>query len=91
MSQLDLFVSLPELRGPLTGLAVRLPEHCCCGSDVARIGPPAGPHLAELRCEHHRGWLPRQAHQFLIELINKFGRPTEPIVIRRGRLPCSTP
>jgi hypothetical protein len=87
-SQLNMFVATPEERSPLIGLTVRLPDHCRCGSDVARIGPPVGPHLAELRCAHcghHRGWLPRQAHQFLTETVNTFGRPSEPIAIRRGR------
>jgi hypothetical protein len=86
-SQLDLFVVTPESRGPLAGLAVRLPDVCRCGSDVAKIGSPVGPHLAELYCAHcerHRGWLPRVAHEFLAEVVNKFGRPTAPITIRRS-------
>jgi hypothetical protein len=86
-AQLDMFVTTSEDRSPLAGLAVRLPDRCRCGDDVARIGPPAGPHLAELRCAHcahHRGWLPRQAHRFLTEVTNKFGRSAEPITIRRG-------
>jgi hypothetical protein len=88
--QPDMFVTTPEERGPLVGLAVRLPDRCRCDSDVARIGPPVGPHLAELRCAHcgqHRGWLPRQAHSFLVETVQKFGRPVDPIAIRRGRQP----
>ena len=85
--QLDLFTTTSEERGPLAGLAVRLPDACRCGYDVARIGPPAGPHLADLRCarcERHRGWLPRQAHRFITETIRLFGKPTEPIRIQRG-------
>src|SRR6476660_6912051 len=86
--QFDLFATAAEERGPLVGLAVQLPDACRCGRDVARIGPPAGPHLAELRCarcERHRGWLPRAAHRFLVETVKQFGRPTAPIAIRRGR------
>jgi hypothetical protein len=85
--QSDLFVTTPEQRGPLFGLAVKLPDMCRCGNDVARVGAPVGPHLAELRCTMcplHRGWLPRAAHRFLIEIVNRFGRPAEPIAIRRG-------
>ena len=70
-SQLDLFITKPEERGPLAG-------------------PPAGPHLAALhcaRCEGFRGWLPRTAHQFLIEIVEQFGRPDTPITIGRGRRP----
>ena len=86
-AQFDLFVTTPEERGPLFGLAVKLPDTCRCNSDVVRIGAPCGPHLAELRCSHcerHRGWLPREAHKFITEIISNFGRPTEPIAIRRG-------
>jgi hypothetical protein len=71
----------------LLGLAVKLPDVCRCGSDIARVGAPVGPHLAELwceRCRRHRGWLPRAAHQFLVEVVNKFGRPDTPIAIRRN-------
>lgn len=81
--QLDLFIAETPA-GPLDGLAVRLPDRCRCGRDVARVGP----HLAALECAHcrtFRGWLPREAHQFLIEIVNKFGQPIEPIAIRRGR------
>jgi hypothetical protein len=71
----------------LVGLAVKLPDLCRCGHDVVRVGRPAGRHLAELRCtwcQRHRGWLPRIAHQCLIEIVNKFGRPDTPICIRRS-------
>ena len=87
-SQLDMFITTPEDRGPLVGLAVKLPDACRCKTNVAQIGAPCGPHLAELRCvrcERHRGWLPREAHQFLTEITSRFGRPTEPIAIRRGK------
>jgi hypothetical protein len=79
---------------PLIGLAVKLSDLCHCGHDIARIGPPAGPHLAELRCtmcQQHRGWLPRTAHQFLIEITKQFGRPTEPVTVRRGGDQCAPP
>ena len=88
MSARDLFPESLPPPDPLCGLAVILPDRCRCDSNVAQIGPPAGPHLAELRCgtcQRHRGWLPRAAHQFLTETVDKFGRPTEPIAIRRGR------
>jgi hypothetical protein len=82
-------ISTSDLCDPLIGLTVIIPDFCrSCGDNVAKIGPPAGPHLASLRCtrcDQHRGWLPRTAHQFLTEVVNKFGRPTEPIAIRRGR------
>jgi hypothetical protein len=88
--QLNLFVRNPSEDGPLYGLSVRLPDACRCRSYVAQIGAPVTPHLAELHCtscSRHRGWLPREAHQFLTEVINKFGRPAAPITIRRGKHP----
>ena len=75
---------------PLRGLAVQLPDECRCGSAIARIGPPAGPHLAELRCDtcaRHRGWLARATHKFISEIVQQFGRPKDPIAIRRKGQP----
>jgi hypothetical protein len=72
----------------LFGLRVSLPDPCRCGHAVTRIGEPKGPHLAALhcaRCGAHRGWLPREAHTSLTEVVKQFGRPTDPIAIRRGR------
>jgi hypothetical protein len=47
--QHDPFVTSPKERA-LVGLAIRLPDTCPCGHDVARIKPPCGPHLAGLGC-----------------------------------------
>jgi hypothetical protein len=90
--QLDLFrqvVPLPP-HDRSHGLSVQMPSVCCCGAVRAVVGPGKGPHAAELRCakcDVHRGWVSHATHRFLIELINRFGRPTEPIVIRCGRQP----
>ena len=84
--QLDLFVAEAPA-GSLDGLAVRLPDRCRCGNNVAQIARGVGPHLAALECAHcrtFRGWVGRQTHQFLTETIAKFGRPVEPITVRRG-------
>ena len=69
------------------GLVVRLPAACRCGSEVATIAAGAGPHAAALRClrcERHCRWLSHQEHQFIAEIVAKFGRPIAPIAIRRG-------
>jgi hypothetical protein len=74
---------------PITGIDVRLPDHCRCGASLAIIGAGAGPHCASLRCEvcdTHRGWVSRDSYNFLISIIEKFGRPTEPVLIRRGEV-----
>jgi hypothetical protein len=87
--QLDLFrqaVPLP-LPDRSHGLSVQMPSVCHCDAVLAVIGPGKGPHAAALhcaKCDVHRGWVSHSTHQFLIKLIDKCGRPTEPIVIRRG-------
>jgi hypothetical protein len=73
---------------PLAGLNVTLADTCKCGSAAAVVGKGAGPHAAALRCVPcgaFRGWLPRAAHGFITITINKFGRPTKSIAIRRGQ------
>jgi hypothetical protein len=87
--QLDLFTAAAAAAtaDPLLDLAVRLPDKCKCGSAVALIGAGKGPHQAELCCRDcnaHRGWLSRETHGFLTEIVNKFGCPDAPIMIRRG-------
>jgi hypothetical protein len=73
---------------PLLDLVVSLPDLCKCGAAKAVIGAGRGPHLASLRCcacESHRGWLGHQTHSFLTKIVNQFGRPSEPVAIRRAR------
>lgn len=87
--QLDLFraVSGPPLPpgDPTHGLMVRLPTACRCGETLAVVGSGSGPHAASATCTAcgtHRSWLSHLTHDFLAKLISKFGRPTEPIVLR---------
>jgi hypothetical protein len=80
---LDLVAPHPD---PLHNLLVRLSDRCRCGQETARIGEGAGPHCASLRCYdcgHHRGRLSHEAGNFVLNIIEKFGAPTEPIVLRR--------
>jgi hypothetical protein len=84
-SQFDLFGE-PVPADPLLDLVVTPPDPCKCGTHDAIIGAGAGPHLASLHCRAcglHRGWLPLVTYQFLAEIVAKFGRPVEPIAIRR--------
>jgi hypothetical protein len=71
----------------LRGLAVQLSDRCrCCGSYDAVIGEGKGPHRAAFfcsRCERHRGWMANEAHAFVSEVVNKFGKPPTLIKIRR--------
>jgi len=59
-------------------------EKPCCGN-IATIGAGKGPHVAELRCNvcgNHRGWLPREALNFLNSVTETFGNSAEPIILR---------
>jgi hypothetical protein len=87
--QADLFGAVASAPSdPLLDLVVTLPDACKCGAAEAVIGAGRGPHLASLRCcacEAHRGWLGHQTHSFLTKTVTQFGRPSEPVAIRRAR------
>jgi hypothetical protein len=83
-AQLTLFGSTVPSTSILE-LAVRLPRPCWCGSVVATIGSSAGPHHARLQCAGcnvHRGWLSRDSYEFIVAVVDEFGRPEQPIAIR---------
>jgi hypothetical protein len=87
--QRDLFKCVPEPPShPLIGLEVRLPDACPkCGAVIALVGTGKGPHQAVLHCRgcsFHRGWVSHTSFDFLNTVVCKFGRPTAPILIRRG-------
>jgi hypothetical protein len=89
-AQLDLFRTLSPLplppRDRTYGLTVQLPKLCRCRGQFASISTGGGPHAASLiccKCGVQRGWVSHATHKFLTEIVNKFGRPTEPIVLRR--------
>jgi hypothetical protein len=80
----DLFghVAAPPMRVRLDRTTDR--EQPCC-ENIAVIRPGKGPHAGELRCDgcgRHRGWLPREALDFLTELSRQFGAPAEPLILR---------
>jgi hypothetical protein len=83
-AQSDLFVTSPST-SPI-GLTVALERRpCLCGAVTVTIGSSVGPHYAVLKCpacNRHRGWLSAETFHFLCDVIDRFGRPTEPIVVR---------
>ena len=86
--QFELFPNAPApskaLRGLIAGLAVHLHRPCGCGATIAVITEGKGPHAAALECPNccrFRQWVPRTVLQFLVELVARCGRPTEPIEI----------
>ena len=81
---LDLFGNpmAPPLRVRLDRRTDR--DRPCC-NNVAIVGPGKAQHAAELRCtdcNRHRGWLRREALDFLIDLSQRFCAPAEPIILR---------
>jgi len=74
---------------PLVGLRVRIFDRCkYCNCAQATVGSSSGPHRARLLCEQcraHRGWLKCETFNFISEAVEKFGKPTELIEIRRER------
>jgi hypothetical protein len=87
VNQLALFpdIAAPAHRHDLVGLHVILPGACRhCGSHAATIGAGKAMHKAALFCEcgRHGGWMSNQSFNFVSEIVSRFGRPTEPIVVR---------
>ena len=68
--------------GQLAGLRVNLADDCSCGNRESVLGE--GRELHCVTCGESRGRLGPRATAFLIEIINKFGRPTAPITLRRA-------
>ena len=85
--QLELFPLAPaetDPRGPIDRLSVRLDRHCVRGATVTVVVEGKGPHAAALRCpdcDRIRQWLPREVVQFLVEVVDRFGRPLKSVEI----------
>ena len=80
-----MFGDVTQSSTSVVGLIVTLPSACTCGSIETRIGSSAGPHFASLRCkacDKHRGWVSAVTFHFLTDVVDKFGRPAEPISVR---------
>jgi len=75
---------------PLIGIEIKVSRRCRCQHDLFVICPGHGAHRASLHCTRcgRRGWLSHQAAKFLSDVIEHFGRPTEPVYVRE--LPGAT-
>jgi hypothetical protein len=83
-AQASLFPELTAASTGVIGLEVVLPRPCQCGEAIAVVGSSKGPHHASLvcsRCGVHRAWLSGTTAAALNTIIDKFGRPAEPIVV----------
>jgi hypothetical protein len=77
----------------LVGLQVKLArlidqQKPCC-RNLAIIGEGKGPHAGALHCAdcgQHRGWLSKTTAAWIESIINRFGAPTTPIVVRPSSL-----
>jgi hypothetical protein len=64
----------------ITGLAVRLPTPCVCGSHATTI---AADHVLDCACGRRRNPLSERTIGFIVELVRCYGAPTDPIILRR--------
>jgi hypothetical protein len=82
--QLDFFATAPSTS--LVGLRVLHWGECRnCGSNHGTLGSSSGPHCASVICTNcgcHLAWLARESADFIKSVIDNFGRPTAPIVVR---------
>jgi hypothetical protein len=84
---LKLFDPVPD-NHRLVGLRVVMPTPCphCQGTE-ATVGTGSGPHRTALMCICGRrcGGMDIESFNFISETVSRFGRPTEPIVVRPPR------
>ena len=95
-AQMDMFAAVTECSTSVIGLIVTMPHACVCGATESVIGSSSGPHHGRLRCigcDRHRGWLSGTTYRFITNVIDNFGRPVEPIVVRfkNSRMSAETP
>ena len=70
---------------PLIGLQAQLSRGEHRHGNVVELHPGVAMHAYALKCPicgEHRGWLPKAAVPFLKKIVDSFGRPTTPIVLR---------
>jgi hypothetical protein len=51
----------------------------------ATIGSSGGPHFARYTCANcggFAGWVRGESYSFVCDVIDHFGRPTDPVIIR---------
>jgi hypothetical protein len=65
----------------LTGLAVRLPTPCGCGSQAAKIGAD---NVLVCICGVRRNSLSARTIEFLEKLVAAYGAPDKPVILRRN-------
>ena len=84
--QLSFFEETTAPSTSVVGLRVVFQGECrkCEGRETV-IGSSKGPHHAVLNCSacgEFRGWMYGESHQFISTIIDHWGRPSAPIVVR---------
>jgi hypothetical protein len=85
--QPDLFAVSVPVSHSAVGLAIQLPSDCLCGSASAAVCRGTGLYPGELKCPKcgkHRGWVSCETFRFLSGTVDRFGNPTEPVLVRAG-------
>jgi hypothetical protein len=87
VQQLDMFGAVAPSTS-IIGLTAILPKPChWCGANSVMIGSSRAMHHARLDCSEcgrHRGWASGEAVLFLQGIIDHFGRPDQPVIVRGG-------
>ena len=95
LSSTETFAPLGKIVNPLVGTDVRLPDVCKnCSSPLAVIGPSRPPHRASMNCKacgSFRGWVSNVSFDFIRKIVEQFGKPTEAILIHRGKSQSGRP
>src|SRR5262245_44754025 len=82
------FLAFDNASPLLASLRAQLPDSCRhCGSKIATIARGRGPHAAELKrqiCDLRRGRLSKSTADALTKVVNLFGAPTAPVILRPG-------
>ncbi len=88
-AQIEMFATTSS--SPLIGMMVKLDrdidrrDPCCQNLAVVTVGK--GQHSAGLACAScgkHRGWVSKSTTLFLRKLIEHWGVPTEPLIVRES-------
>src|SRR5262245_48515596 len=72
MMQHEAFVEASSLSGLKLKLERKVDREKSCCRNFAVVHAGKGPHIAELRCANcgaHRGWLPKQAANWLLNVL----------------------
>src|SRR5262249_52789822 len=87
-NQSDLFpqsAPAPSPPGMLVELDRTSDRELPCHDNLAFVCATKTMHAAELRCctcDAHRGWLSKDAHNFITTTAARFGAPAEPLTLR---------